>query len=201
MAKLLMWGYECLVYQCKKWELAPVCCVHCKLQVCLSHRHQDSHECPELCTKKAPMSNTKALVTSIIQDNQSKPKPEKKKLSRAAQKTAAKVQLMKLKMKSLGDRSLPDQERVHFLVQPPEESGKPACGCFVSKYWSLGKVIDTLAELTDTSNLNNVHGAKKLNIFRKQGGDMITAPMETKLSSLLDSETLFNGDTISLDYV
>jgi hypothetical protein len=86
----------------------------------------------------------------------------------AAQKTAAKVQLMKLKMKSLGDSGLPETERLYFLVLPPGAAagGGGGVACFVSSRWSLGKVVDTLAQLTKTPNLNNQTKARKLTIFR-----------------------------------
>jgi hypothetical protein len=89
------------------------------------------------------------------------------KKSLAAQKTAAKVQLMKLKMKSLGDSGLPETERLYFLVLPPgAAAGGGGVGCFVSSRWSLGKVVDTLALLTKTPNMNNQAKARKLTIFR-----------------------------------
>jgi hypothetical protein len=85
----------------------------------------------------------------------------------AAQKTAAKVQLMKLKMKSAGDSGLPETERLYFLVLPPgAAAGGGGVACFVSSRWSLGKVVDTLAQFTKTPNLNNQAKAKKLTIFR-----------------------------------
>ena len=58
------------------------------------------------------------MKTNILQTVTTK-KP-RKKLSLAAQKTAAKVQLMKLKMKSVGQGGLPEGERVYFLVHPPQ---------------------------------------------------------------------------------
>jgi hypothetical protein len=75
------------------------------------------------------LGNTSSSVTTTTSS----------KKSLAAQKTAAKVQLMKLKMKSVGLASLPEAERTYFLVQPPraEAAGH---ACFVSSRWSLGKV-------------------------------------------------------------
>ncbi len=84
----------------------------------------------------------------------------------AAQKTAAKVQLMKLKMKSLGDSGLPESERLYFLVLPPGAAAGGGVACYVSSRWSLGKVVDTLAQLTKTPNMNNQAKARKLTIFR-----------------------------------
>ena len=75
---------------------------------------------------------------------------------------------MKLKMKSVGLTSLPEAERAYFLVQPPRGEAA-SLGCFISHRWTLGKVVDSLAELTKTPNKNNQTGAKKLAIFRQEG--------------------------------
>merc|ERR1711962_1131902 len=135
------------------------------------------------------------LVKNILNK---KVEPQKQKArSKAAQKTAAKVQLMKLKMKSHGQTSLPAEERVDFMGQPPQCYKKPAMGCFVCKDWSLGKTIDALADLTGTKNRNNEPHAPKLRLFRgddeRVGGDL-----DAKLALLLSSEALFNGESIRL---
>ncbi|XP_023333840.1 AN1-type zinc finger protein 1 [Eurytemora carolleeae] len=192
--------YSCEVEKCGKWEIAPVKCQHCSMQVCLNHRYQDTHSCPKLDKKSGLMLNTKAHVESILANKTTKTEIITPR-SKAAQKTAAKVQLMKLKMKSKGQTSLPDSEKIYFLVHPPKESQKPAIGCIVGKEWSLGRIIDALAELTGTRNENNVTGARKLRLFRKDGELVVgSSELSTKLSTLLDSETLFNGDTIHLDF-
>lgn len=52
---------------------------------------------------------------------------------RKSKATAAKVALMKIKMKAVGDKGVPDSERIHLLVALPighREMTKP---CFFSK--------------------------------------------------------------------
>jgi len=190
--------YNCHLESCTKWELAPVLCPNCQKQVCLTHRHQDSHACEKLAAKQPIMAATKQHVSNIIQENKVAAKRPRKKMSLSAQKTAAKVQLMKLKMKSVGQTSLPEAERIYFLVHPPQESGKASQGCFVSKNWSLGKIIDSLADSTKTVNENNVTSARKLRLFRN--GDMLSFPLDTTLNNLLEAESILNGDSIDLDY-
>jgi len=190
--------YYCHVPNCDKWELAPVLCNFCSKQVCLSHRYQDSHNCEKLAEKQKLMPATKQHVSNIIKESQITVKKPRKKLSLSAQKTAAKVQLMKLKMKSVGQPGLPDTERIYFLVNPPQESGKSGVGCYVSKNWSLGKIIDSLADSTKTVNENNVSTARKLRLYRN--GEMLSQSLDTPLSSLVDTEAVLNGDTIDLDY-
>ena len=79
-------------------------------------RHQQDHDCPKLVLPQKSMTATKAVVDEILSSAPAPPKTEKKVRSVKAQKTAAKVQLMKLKMKSIGDKSLPQEERIYFLV-------------------------------------------------------------------------------------
>ena len=78
-------------------------------------RLQQDHKCPEFTAPQHSMTATKAVVKEILA-NSSEQKTSKKLRSVKAQKTAAKVQLMKLKMKSMGDKSLPQEERVYLLV-------------------------------------------------------------------------------------
>ena len=63
------------------------------------------------------MADTQAVVQQILSSHNTNTNTvQKKPRSLKAQKTAAKVQLMKLKMKSNGDKSVPQTERVYFLV-------------------------------------------------------------------------------------
>ena len=83
-------------------------------------RHQEDHHCEKLEPAAREMRSTKALVENILSSADHGEKSAavvKKPRSVKAQKTAAKVQLMKLKMKSNGDKSLPQTERVYFLVK------------------------------------------------------------------------------------
>ena len=50
---------------------------------------------------------------------------------------AAKVQLMKLKMKAQGNKSIPTDDKVFFGIKSQKKDMKPV---FVSKKWSLGKL-------------------------------------------------------------
>ena len=52
------------------------------------------------------------------------------------QKMAAKVQLMKLKMKAQGQKSIPTDDKIFFGIKSQKKDMKPV---FVSKKWSLGK--------------------------------------------------------------
>lgn len=193
--------YLCCVPGCKRSELAPVTCLHCSIVICLQHRHQQDHDCPKLVLPQKSMTATKAVVDEILSSAPAPPKAEKKVRSVKAQKTAAKVQLMKLKMKSIGDKSLPQEERIYFLVTPPKSTGKSPTGVWVSSRWVMGKVVDSVAASLSVQNHNNVGGRTKLKLLRGADGESVCEDMSAPLAALLDSEQLFNGDKVSLEYV
>jgi len=145
------------------------------------------------------MSATRTLVQNIVNKSPAPlPGKKKKKMSKAAQKTAAKVQLMKLKQKSVGMAGIPQTERVHFLVESP--SGK-SVGCWVSRTWSMGRVVDSVADSTGTENRNNMAGEKRLKIFRTSDGKGLCGKMEKRLEELVTHEEVFDGDSLLLQYV
>jgi len=149
------------------------------------------------------MTQTKAKVEEILSAQAVVPVKSRKIRSLKAQKTAAKVQLMKLKMKSSGDKSLPQQERVYFLVTPPKESNKAPAGVWVSEKWVMGRVVDSLTNSLCVKNENNVVGKDKVKLFRAADGNgkSVCEDMSEPLKEVLKKEELFNGDSVILDYV
>ena len=115
--------------------------------VCLGHRHQSEHSCANLQEVARPMQATSEVVKvtskvskvpfdkkfqGILASAPEKPTTPRKPRSVKAQKTAAKVQLMKLKMKSkAGDNGLPQEERVYLLVSLPKALQKQPQGTWV----------------------------------------------------------------------
>ena len=107
--------YPCGFKDCTKKELTPVVCGHCQVQLCLGHRNQQDHDCPELNANRLnpeqQMSKTKAFVESVTLTKAANPKKRIKN-----QKLNAKVQLMKLKQSAKGQSSIPQDEKVYFKV-------------------------------------------------------------------------------------
>ena len=60
---------------------------------------------------------------------------------------------MKLKQKSAGQGDLPQEERLYFLVFLPKAHSVPTQAVYVSHHWSLGKVIDTIANISKVGNI------------------------------------------------
>ncbi|KAB0398062.1 hypothetical protein E2I00_005402, partial [Balaenoptera physalus] len=86
-------SYPCSFKDCAERELVPVMCPYCGKNFCLRHRHQSDHECEEL---EIPKSHSKTGETA-----------SKRRKGAKNSETAAKVALMKLKMRANGDKSLP----------------------------------------------------------------------------------------------
>lgn len=194
--------YPCSVPDCSHRELVPIQCSACEVHICLTHRHPADHHCVKYQPSQATMVQTQALVQDILRAKpMPKTAPARPARNLKAQKLAAKVQLMKLKMKSRGAASLPLEERLYFRVFLPLEAKKDPVGVFVSQKWSLGRVIDAVAETGGVDNRNNVDQAPKLRLFRFQDGTNLCSLIDLAqpIGELLSAEHAFNGDSLVLE--
>ncbi|XP_052229300.1 AN1-type zinc finger protein 1-like isoform X2 [Dreissena polymorpha] len=155
-------GYDCSLLGCKKRELTPIMCEKCRLSFCLSHRHEVDHNCSKLekTDTTTSVSRTAEHVKTILESKTGESSKRRQGVKNA--KMAAKVSLMKMKMKSLGDPGCPEAERVYFQVYPPLECQKPEQPLYFSKVWTIGRAIDSIAERLKLPNKNNVQDAKNL---------------------------------------
>lgn len=112
---------------------------------------------------------------------------------------------MKLKNKSSGPKNIPQSERFYFAVFPPiTDTSKNYTnfqGIFVSTYWSIGKIIDFMAETLNLSNSNNVAKSKKLRLFYHETGKILATKIDMTLSELISSSNITEGQDIILEYV
>ena len=111
---------------------------------------------------------------------------------------AAKVQLMKLKMKAQGQKSIPTEDRIYFGIKSQKKEMKPV---FVSKKWSLGKVVDSSANLIGLENKNNVANAAKLKLFKNIDGTLVSEELDVLIEDLIAQDVIFNGDLLIFEYV
>jgi hypothetical protein len=114
---------------------------------------------------------------------------------------AAKVQLMKLKSKaSIAKRGLniAQQERVHLLVKVPE--GGEGQVLVVSKEWSLGRVLDTAADLCSQKNTNNVPNTPKLRLVNEDLSLIDQNKLDSKVAKLIEAGEMCDGQTVLLKY-
>ncbi|CAH1779522.1 unnamed protein product [Owenia fusiformis] len=223
-------GHPCFMPDCTNRELIPVICEQCKNNYCLSHRHQQDHNCDKLekISDVQKMPQTAAHVQNILDKRKDQPSPSKGR-GRKSKKTESKVQLMKMKMNAVGDKGLPPDERIYFRVLlphgtpdkdkamffskglPPDERiyfrvllphGTPDKdkAMFFSKTWTIGRAVDRIATVCDLKNENNISYAKKLRLFDTNVGAKLNVD-STIEDALVESSEVFNGSTLILEYV
>ncbi|XP_076352994.1 AN1-type zinc finger protein 1-like isoform X2 [Tachypleus tridentatus] len=189
---------KCCVKTCNQKELISVTCNFCGEIVCLHHRHQVDHSCVKIVSPEEPMKKTTELVRNILESKHAQ--PQKKALQgRKSASTAAKVQLMKLKMKAVGDNSLPQTERIYFQVFLPKRHTNKEKAFYFSKLWTVGKLVDTVACQEKLPNKNNIANMEWLKLFSTSDGRCFS--MADTLSSLLENDVLCSGNSIILEYV
>ncbi|KAG8546692.1 hypothetical protein GDO81_029972 [Engystomops pustulosus] len=164
------------------------------------HRHQSDHECEKLEAPKQRMFATQQLVKEIVDSKKSAP-PNKVRRGAKNAETAAKVALMKLKLHALGDKSLPQSERIYFQVYLPKGGKDKSKAMFFCKKWSIGKVVDYAASMASLKNDNNKASAKKLRVCHAETGAAL--PMDSCVETWLSSadNTLYNGGNIIIEYL
>ncbi len=199
-------SFKCSLETCEKSELTKVTCPGCQNHFCLGHRHMRDHDCPNESRAKEYMPRTNALVDNILsrKDAAKSGQVDKPFRNLKQQKLAAKVQLMKLKQSAKGRKDIPESERIYFRVVLPKRcNSNDSKATFVSKHWVMGKVLDSLAEVCRVENPNNSASGELLKLFRRQDGCHVCEgeKMQEKLEKLLQSEELFNGDRLVLEYI
>ncbi|XP_074646519.1 AN1-type zinc finger protein 1-like [Tubulanus polymorphus] len=187
-------SYPCASAGCEKRELTQIICEHCRNNFCLSHRHAQDHRCASITKESENSYKHTAKATSIG----SRPLPSKG-FGRKSKKTLAKVALMKVKQKATGDKGIPETERLYFDVQFLDNSmiaqNKPL---YISKKWSVGKIIDYIASTTGLKNENNTSSDKKLRLFNGETGHILET--EASIETLI-SDDFYSGCAVIVDYV
>ncbi|XP_053569144.1 AN1-type zinc finger protein 1 [Bombina bombina] len=192
--------YPCTFRDCIEKELVQMLCPYCEKHFCLRHRHQPDHECEKLDIQKPRMLATQQLVKDIVDSKKSAP-PSKVRKGAKNSETAAKVVLMKLKLHALGDKGLPQSERVYLQVYLPKDNKEKSKPMFFCKQWSMGKVVDYAASLSNLKNDNNKSTAKKLRVCHVDTGEAL--PLDSTLEMWLSrpSNPLYNGGNIIVEYL
>ncbi|XP_069113063.1 AN1-type zinc finger protein 1-like isoform X2 [Argopecten irradians] len=190
-------SYFCTFEGCQGRELMKVTCTECNKNFCLNHRHQNEHNCEKLEIKE-DKTKTAEHVRQIIASKAAKAHPVPSK-GKKSSKTAAKVALMKLKMHAIGDKGIPQDSRVFFLVYLPMQTKLKAKPMFFSKTWTIGRVIDSVADFNKISNPNNTGSEQKLRMFLHDCGGLLDT--KASLELCLQQENLYNGSSVILECV
>lgn len=185
-------SFPCGIEGCKEATLVPLYCDACERSVCIKHKQKELHDCPYLKEFEETRKNWKSnkLSAPVLASKTSAPK---KPLSGKQAKMAAKVQLMKLKMKAKGDDSVAMAERVYFLLTSSDSSSE--LPVFFRRKLPFGKVIDYGAKHL---NLSFSDASKKLCATSLCGA---TPDPSSSIDDCLNDCSLLDGDTLSFHFV
>lgn len=115
---------------------------------------------------------------------------------------ASKLQLMKIKNKATGQKSIPTTNRVYFNIGfGPSHNSEKIVPVFVSNTWSLGRTIDAIADECKLQNNNNKGVEKKLRLFKKEDSRLVSGDLSIALSTLLADKVIVDGEDLIIEYV
>ncbi|KAF2879561.1 hypothetical protein ILUMI_26610 [Ignelater luminosus] len=197
--------YTCSYPSCKNKSYVPLICEKCNKHFCVEHRHiincnektaeEVAAELEKFTAPVKQFNETKLQIDKQLNEtiSQARKKPK-------TQKVANKIQLMRIKNKATGLKTIPTADRIYFNVQHPKEVGNKVSPVFVSKTWTLGRVIDAIAEECKASNKNNISNCPKLRLFHKSG-EILSPVLSNKLETLLSDQEVIDGEDLILEYV
>ncbi|KAK9711651.1 hypothetical protein QE152_g25350 [Popillia japonica] len=198
--------YKCSYDGCKSTSIVPLFCDKCQKHFCIEHRH--INDCAPLdlaavaeAREKilAPIQQFNAAKASVDYELDRSLENAKKKVKN--RETANKVQLMRVKNKATGLKSIPVIDRVYFNIHYPTSVTSKVVPVFISKMWSIGKAIDAIAEELKIPNNNNQAVSQKLRLFRTDDGHILTSVMSEKVEELLNTQVIIDGQSLKLEYV
>jgi hypothetical protein len=181
--------FICSVKGCGQIKTIHILCDKCQRSFCLKHREHD-------CTIEMSPVTSKGTSSSHVRGNQSASPAKPVKRGAHSSSLAAKVALMKLKQLAKGNESIPQNERMYYNVILPQENDSNPHPTFVSKVWTIGKVIDVLASQYKLKNTNDVVHSKKLRILINDEESLSTCD---KVEDLIDK--IPSGSTLKLHYL
>lgn len=220
-------NFVCSKEDCKETSHVEMLCYKCKIHFCLKHRYHGCFETNDDETlkklkkwqiPKRQFAQAKAIVDQEVSDSL-----KKSKNTAMANKVCKKrlpvdfnccnnlklfrfyqVQLMRVKSVAVGPKNVPVNERCYFLVYPPitvsnKVSNVPK-GIYMNKHWTIGKIIDSMADILKIPNNNNTTTGNKLRLFNHNTGTSICNQMDAPLMDLLESSLLIDGQCIILEY-
>jgi len=177
----------CSYPRCKKYEVVPVICKKCFKNFCFSHRFPQDHACEGHSEKGvAAKKDTKKSTSSHSSSGANSNNP-----------TALKVKLMKMKMHAKGDDKIPADKRFYLEVIFPMGSGVEPKMMYFDPRWSVGKVLDLIADAGKIENKNHqLKDEGRLHLFSLKTG---TPLPNDKYLDTVGSDSLQSGDAVMLD--
>ncbi|CAO3703626.1 unnamed protein product [Rhizopus stolonifer] len=180
-------------------RIGPVLCEGCNGGYCLKHRHPSTHQCESLFADEKKKLERKLAaqekVAKTLKLSSNITKQTTRTVVPAKSKTGGMVELMKMKSQAKGDSSVPVASRIFLYVQCPKLSNMDSISVYFDKKNSVGRALDTLANMCKIINKNNTVSAtdpERLYLYK--------CPEMTSLDNSVTLEkVLKNLDTILLE--
>lgn len=217
-------SYKCT--ECSALDQVEMLCEHCARHFCVAHRFHNCHQV-ETSRRKQLREQWKVPKEQFKQAKLAADKQIEAKLSRAeiapeSRPLALKLRLMKLKAKAAGDHRVPPVDRIYFnCVSPKHQAssenstsgGKqasvphnpssttqiPCKPVYVSRFWSVGKCLDTIAAQLKVFNDNKTGGPAKLRLYKQDGTRVDKGDLSVILDVLLKEERVYSGENLILE--
>lgn len=191
----------CSYENCRDKSAVSLNCSVCLKHFCIEHRYHGCLDKPPTEEEIKRFNEPKqkfAIAKSEVESQVSARLQEQ--VNKKWSATARKVQLMKLKGKAKGTKDIPVPHRLYFLIFPPLQCNSPSSPVYISNEWTVGRVIDSVADLCKIPNKNNEAIAPKIRIFKHSNGGMLS-PLSKTFQSLVEEGLVFDGDKLILEYV
>ncbi|KAF9694163.1 hypothetical protein EKO04_008072 [Ascochyta lentis] len=195
-------GHErpCSKASCKNLIDGPLVrgveCPRCNRRYCMTHRHEEKHDCKDLIPIGARPSTVQQRTQSALSKlklwAENKRKEDEKRLSgpkksglfglgkssSSSAAVSAQVELNTLKRAAKGDAKVPQENRIYLHVEASTDTTKakyPTGKFFYSKDNSVGRVLDMAAKALQVENVNNRGGGEedKLRVFHVEAGRLL----------------------------
>lgn len=197
---------HCAYAGCRNVEkYETILCNACGEKYCLTHRHQDTHKCPNLHAGPTRKGNSAAsrLLEQLAEKKASKAAAAASTPAAPRSEKELAAARMRLRLRAKGDSTVKEHNRFYMEVLPPALSLTGAAlslspqAVWMDMNWTVGRVLEKLAASFHLENRNHIQGAKHLQLTNPQS--QATFPHDVTLSLLIPE--LRSGDTVQLVYV
>lgn len=196
-------SFKCSENDCKALDQVEMLCQKCARHFCVCHRF---HECHQIETSRRKQLREQWKIpkeqfkqAKLVTDKQIEEKLNKAEIQTEKRGLALKVRLMKLKSKAQGDHRIPTLDRIYVNVHGPKQDNVFCRPLYVSKDWSIGKVIDFVAGKMKIVNDNKSIATKdKLRLY-KTNGELIAKDFGKLLNDIIQAGIVYNGENIILE--
>ncbi|GAO47350.1 hypothetical protein SAICODRAFT_31232 [Saitoella complicata NRRL Y-17804] len=136
--------------------MSPGTVCKCRGIFCLKHRHPLDHACKYTSPPPTSAARAREALEKLRHWASSYGSTRTDAGKKTSTKTSRVLVVAKMKKTSKGDQRVPQEKRIYIHAEgPPDEPNQPKADIYVSREWSTGKALDSIASLLGVRNNNN----------------------------------------------